>query len=47
MFVTPAYAQAAGGTGGAMDIVSSLFPILILIVIFYMLIWKKTSRTLS
>lgn len=43
MFVTPAYAQAAGA-GGAMDIVSSLAPILILVVIFWFLIFRPQQK---
>lgn len=43
MFVTPAYAQAAGG-GGAFDILSQLAPILILVVIFWMLIFRPQQK---
>jgi len=43
MFVTPAYAQAAAG-GGALDIFSSLAPILILIVIFWLLIFRPQQK---
>lgn len=43
MFVTPAYAQAAGG-GGAGDILTSLFPILILIVIFWFFIFRPQQK---
>lgn len=43
MFITPAYAQAAGG-GGAVDILSSLAPILILIVIFWFLIFRPQQK---
>ena len=43
MFVTPALAQAAGGApagGGAVDIFTSLMPILLLVVIFWLLIFR-------
>lgn len=43
MFITPAYAQAAGG-GGAGDILTSLAPILILIVIFWLLIFRPQQK---
>lgn len=45
MFVTPAFAQAAGGAGaGAGDIITSLAPILILIVIFWFLIFRPQQK---
>ncbi|SFZ82354.1 preprotein translocase subunit YajC [Devosia enhydra] len=47
MFVTPAYAQAAGGTGGAADIFVSLMPILLLIVIFWLLIFRPQQKRLK
>lgn len=43
MFVTPAFAQAAGG-GGITDIFSSLAPILMLIVIFWFLIFRPQQK---
>lgn len=42
MFVTPAFAQGLGGGSG--DILTSLAPILILIVIFYMLIFRPQQK---
>lgn len=42
MFVTPAYAQAAGG--GATEMLTSLAPILILIVIFWFLIFRPQQK---
>jgi preprotein translocase subunit YajC len=42
MFVTPAYAQAAGA--GAVDIFSGLLPILLIIPIFYFLIIRPQQR---
>jgi preprotein translocase subunit YajC len=51
MFVTPAFAQAAGAAapGGALDpsgIVVQLAPILILVVIFWLLIFRPQQRKL-
>jgi preprotein translocase subunit YajC len=46
MFVTPAYAQAAGA-GGAGDIFVSLMPILLLIVIFWLLIFRPQQKRLK
>jgi len=43
MFVTPAYAQAAGGAGAG-DILTSLAPIIILIVIFWFLIFRPQQK---
>lgn len=48
MFVTPAYAQAAGAPGGgAMDIFTSLMPILLLVVIFWLLIFRPQQKRLK
>ncbi|MHB1102609.1 MAG: preprotein translocase subunit YajC [Devosia sp.] len=48
MFVTPAFAQAAGGTGGGvMDIVTSLAPILLLVVIFWLLIFRPQQKRMK
>ncbi|MDB5535822.1 preprotein translocase subunit YajC [Devosia sp. UYZn731] len=49
MFVTQAYAQAATGaaaapTGGMTDILVQLAPILLLVVIFYMLIFRPQQK---
>ncbi|HVW91361.1 MAG TPA: preprotein translocase subunit YajC [Devosia sp.] len=51
MFVTPAYAQAAGAAapGGALDpsgILVQLAPILILVVIFWLLIFRPQQKRL-
>jgi len=46
MFVTPAYAQAAGGAGAG-DILTSLAPILILIVIFWFLIFRPQQKRMK
>lgn len=43
MFVSPAYAQAAGGAGGA-DIFTSLLPILFIFVIFYFLLIRPQQK---
>lgn len=49
MFVTPAFAQAAGAPagGGAMDIVTSLMPILLLVVIFWLLIFRPQQKRMK
>jgi preprotein translocase subunit YajC len=49
MFVTPAFAQAAGAPagGGAMDIFTSLMPILLLVVIFWLLIFRPQQKRLK
>jgi preprotein translocase subunit YajC len=46
MFVTPAFAQDAGGAG-AMDIVTSLMPILLLVVIFWLLIFRPQQKRMK
>lgn len=38
MFVTPAYAQAAGGSAGGADIIMSVLPFLLIFVVMYFLI---------
>jgi preprotein translocase subunit YajC len=49
LFVTPAYAQAAGAPagGGAMDILTSLAPILLLVIIFWFLIFRPQQKRLK
>ena len=49
MFVTPAYAQAAGGApgGGFNDILIQLMPILLLVVIFWFLIFRPQQKRLK
>lgn len=49
MFVTPAFAQAAGAPagGGAMDILTSLMPILLLVVIFWLLIFRPQQKRMK
>jgi len=50
MFVTPAYAQAAGAApagGGAMDILTSLMPILLLVIIFWLLIFRPQQKRMK
>lgn len=46
MFVTPAYAQAAGGAGAG-DIFISLMPILLLILIFWFLIFRPQQKRMK
>lgn len=43
MFVTPAFAQAAGGAGGA-DLITSLLPIAFIFVIFYFLLIRPQQK---
>lgn len=47
MFVTPAYAQAAGGAGSTGDLFMSLAPILFLIVIFWFLIFRPQQKRMK
>jgi preprotein translocase subunit YajC len=49
MFVTPAFAQAAPGApaGGIADIAIQLFPILLLVVIFWLLIFRPQQKRLK
>jgi len=49
MFVTPAYAQAAGAPagGGLTDILVQLMPILLLVVIFWFLIFRPQQKRLK
>ena len=42
MFVTPAFAQTAGG--GATDLLTSFFPIILLIIIFWFFIFRPQQR---
>ena len=43
MFATPAYAQAAGGAGGA-DLFSSFIPIILIFVIFYFFLIRPQQK---
>ncbi len=43
MFVTPAFAQAAGGAGGG-DLITSLLPIAFIFVIFYFLLIRPQQK---
>ena len=50
MFVTPALAQNTVGApagGGAMDIFTSLMPILLLVVIFWLLIFRPQQKRMK
>ena len=51
LFVTPAYAQAAGAAGaaapGGMDILIQFAPIVILVVIFWFLIFRPQQKKLA
>lgn len=43
MFITPAYAQAAGGAGGG-DFLMSLVPLVLIFVIFYFLLIRPQQK---
>lgn len=45
MFITPAYAQGAGGAGG--DFFLQLLPILLMIVIFYFLLFRPQQQRMA
>ena len=49
MFVTPAFAQAAGAPagGGFADILVQLMPIILLVVIFWLLIFRPQQKRLK
>lgn len=48
MFVTPAYAQdAVGATGGMTDILVQLMPIALLVLIFWLLIFRPQQKRLK
>ena len=49
MFVSPAFAQAAGAPagGGIMEIATSLMPILLLVVIFWLLIFRPQQKRIK
>ena len=50
MFVTPAFAQAAGAAapaGGISDILIQMMPILLLVVIFWFLIFRPQQKRLK
>lgn len=44
MFVTPAYAQAAGSTAGSTDFLIQLLPFVLIFVIMYFLILRPQQR---
>ncbi len=44
MFVTPAYAQAAGGAAGSGSFVTSLLPLVLIFVIFYFLLIRPQQK---
>ena len=41
MFVSPAYAQAAGGTGGGLE---AMFPLVLIFVVFYFLLIRPQQK---
>ena len=44
MFVTPAYAQAVGETGGAGGFLGSMLPLILIFVIFYFLLIRPQQK---
>jgi len=44
MFVTPAYAQAAGGAGGEPSFLVSMLPLILIFVIFYFLLIRPQQK---
>jgi preprotein translocase subunit YajC len=44
MFVTPAYAQAAGGAGGEPNFLMSMLPLILIFVIFYFLLIRPQQK---
>ncbi len=51
MFVTPAFAQAAGappaGAGGGMDLLIQFAPIILLVLIFWLLIFRPQQKRMK
>ncbi len=45
MFVSTAYAQSAGGGGG--DIIGLMFPLLMIVVIFWLLVWRPQRKRMT
>ena len=43
MFITPAYAQAAGGAGGG-SFITSMIPLILIFVIFYFLLIRPQQK---
>ena len=44
MFVTPAYAQAAEEAGGSTSFLTSMFPLILIFVIFYFLLIRPQQK---
>ena len=44
MFVTPAYAQAAGGAVGSGSFITSMLPLVLIFVIFYFLLIRPQQK---
>ena len=44
MFITDAYAQAAGGGGGGGDFLTSMVPLILIFVIFYFLLIRPQQK---
>jgi preprotein translocase subunit YajC len=44
MFITPAYAQAAGDAAGSGSFITSMFPLVLIFVIFYFLLIRPQQK---
>lgn len=44
MFVTPAFAQAAGGSGGNLDFLTSMMPLVLIFAVFYFLLIRPQQK---
>jgi len=47
MFVTPAFAQAAGGTGGAASAITQFIPLILIFAIMYFLLIRPQQKKLK
>ena len=47
MFTTPAYAQAAGGGGDVTSIITSLFPLILIMAVFWFLLIRPQQKRMK
>jgi len=47
MFITPAYAQAAGGAPGGGELLTMIMPIALIMVVFYFLLIRPQQRKMK
>jgi preprotein translocase subunit YajC len=47
MFMTPAYAQAAGGAPGGGELITMIMPIALIMVVFYFLLIRPQQRKMK